>query len=100
MSERHCPLCRGATTPCDLFDSVGSARFPKTAWGMERPGFLELTTTPRKRQSPVTQHVCVECGFIMAFAETPAVFRAELGEEEASAASLPLPHHGDDPPDR
>jgi hypothetical protein len=92
MTAPACVLCAGTTTRCELVGITSNSQ-PTTprCWGMEKTGFFELTIQPRRHYSEVAQWVCVDCGYIMTFTTTPGVFRAELGEDEAATAKLPIP---------
>jgi hypothetical protein len=89
-----CPLCSGPMTRCELLDP--QTRFPLLCCGMEKPGFFEITTGPRKINTGLLHRLCVDCGYIMAFAAQPELFREELPGEAGAASALPIPHENEE----
>ena len=85
LPEPKCPSCGSkATTACYLVDSSSSYitqchGMSKDIWGIST------------HQSPVVGRVCVACGYIMLFADKPAIFRVELPQGTLERGDLPLP---------
>ncbi len=75
MGKPLCPLCQGVTTPCYLVLGAGGAGYIHQCHGMEK-NLIGASV----RGSDITARVCVECGYIMAFANDPAPFKEEVDQ--------------------
>jgi hypothetical protein len=77
------------TTPCYL---VGEHAL-RECHGLEKNlGFSRNTSKLQAR-------VCVECGYVMLFAQRPGVFRAEAERRLRGGSALPLPSGLESPDD-
>ena len=85
----RCPLCQGETTPCIVVTAGGNVH---ECHGTEK-GALGTS----RNRCRVSNRVCVDCGYILLFADTPGIFRAETGPAARAAHNLPIPRSGTSP---
>lgn len=81
MTKIQCPLCQGDTTPCYVI--AGKTPY----WhchGMEKNWLRESI-----RQCSSKMRVCVQCGYIMLFADNPAIFQVEVDKNEIGDTPIP-----------
>ncbi|MGV3720669.1 MAG: hypothetical protein ACO1SX_07140 [Actinomycetota bacterium] len=79
MANPTCALCQGDTAPCSVLQVL------------ECHGRVKQRMGVSKIRCGVAARVCVECGYLMFFAETPRPFRQEIVEEAEATDRLPIP---------
>lgn len=79
MTAPICALCRGETASCDVLQVLECHGKKK-----QRMGVAQV-------RCRVAARVCVECGYLMFFAETPRPFRQEIASDAQATDLLPIP---------
>lgn len=80
MMKIQCPLCQGITTPCYVVEQGHL----NSCHGMEK-NLLGASV----HISKITARVCVGCGYIMLFADNPAIFQVEVDKNEIGDTPIP-----------